>query len=321
MTKNNFKKTKIIFFGTPKFGADILNKLNDHFSIQAVITTPDTKKRNGKIIKTPVKRLAQNKNLVIFQPLKLKNNEKLKNKLLKLDPDFFVVASYGLIIPKKILEIPNFAPLNIHPSLLPKYRGACPIRAAIKNDDELTGVTIIKMDQKLDHGPIYKQERLKIKSDYDYKKLKMELLNLSKELIVKTIKDILKKNIKLTPQNHKKASYTHKLCKKDGKINWDQDAQKIKKLIQAYCIKPGSYTKIHLPKTKLHNNILKIFKTNIFKKSGPTGKIFLTNNNWPGVYCKENALILEKIQLPGKNIVSGKDLYNGHNIIKKAKLK
>ncbi len=316
---HNNKDIKIVFLGTPNFGADILKYLSKKFNVVAAITAPD-KKIHSCLKESQVKKVAKKENILVMQPKKIKNNKKFYKKITKIKTDFLVVASYGFIIPQKILESPEIAPLNIHPSLLPKYRGACPIRAAIKNGEKKTGVTIMKMDEKLDHGPILNQEKCNIDPHDNYISLKNKLIKISKRLIVKTIKQYQQNKIRPKPQDHSKATYTEKICKKDGKIDWNKSAQKIKDLIQAYCQKPGTYSKIHLPGNKLHKKRLKIFKVDKVKKQGVPGNVFTTKSNNIGVHCQKNSLILKQIQLPGKNIISGKDLYNGYNQIKNAKL-
>ncbi len=274
---------KIIFMGTPEFGAIILDKLcQTSLKPILVITAPDKPVGRKQIITPPpVKVLAQKYNIQVAQPEKILN---LKSLIFNLKPDLIVVAAYGQILPKEILEIPKYGCLNVHPSLLPKYRGSSPIQYTILNGDKKTGVTIMLMDEKMDHGPIITNCELRIANyKYTLKGLEKKLANLGANLLIETIPKWIQGKIKPKPQNELEATYTKIIKKQDGKIDWQKSAQEIERQIRAFNPWPGTYT-IYNKKR------LKILKTEILK----------------------GRLIIKKVQLEGKRPMNFKDFLNGH---------
>jgi methionyl-tRNA formyltransferase len=316
----------IVFWGTPEFAAIILDILikNNYLPV-AVVTAPDKPVGRKKILTPPpVKVLAQKHNLFILQPEKLKENFNFKSEILNLKPDLFIVAAYGLILPKEILDIPKYGSLNIHPSLLPKYRGASPIQATILNGDKITGVTIILMDEKMDHGPILARRKLEIQnSKITYPELTEKLAKLGAELLIETLPKWIKGGIKPISQDDSKATYTKIIKKEDGKINWQKSAEEIERMIRAYSPWPGTYTylKFQIPNTKsqiISNfqkpKMLKIIKAEVLKinHQKEPGTVFLTENKKLAVTCGQDALILEDIQLEGKRKMTAQEFKNGH---------
>ena len=221
----------IIFIGTPKFGSIVLEGLikNDYEHV-LVITAPDKPVGRKQILTPPpVKISAQKYNILVFQPEILTNSLDAKRtprrvalQITNYKPDLIICAAYGQIIPKEILEIPKFGCLNIHPSLLPKYRGPSPIQTAILNGDEETGATIILMDEKLDHGKIISSSKYQVASNIYYKELEKELAKLSIKLLIETIPKWVNGEIKPKPQDESKATYTKIIKKEDGKIDWSK---------------------------------------------------------------------------------------------------
>ncbi len=202
----------------------------------------------------------------------------------KIKPDLVIVANFGKILPKDILAIPRYGCLNIHPSLLPKYRGPTPIQSAILNNEKETGVTIILLDDKIDHGPIISNTKYKIQnSKITYQQLHDQLANLSAELLVKTIPDWIGGKIKPMPQDESKVTYTKIFTGEDGKIDWKKPIDYIERQVRALNPEPGTYT---LYKGK----ILKILETEI----------------------KNNKLIIKKVHLAGKKPMSFEDFLRGH---------
>lgn len=304
------KNLQIIFMGTPEFSAIILEKMIDTgYKPVMVITAPD-KPVGRKQILTPskTKLLAIKNKIPVLQPEKIIDS---KSSILNSKPDLIVLAAYGQIIPKEILEIPQYGCLNIHPSLLPKYRGASPIQTVILNGDLETGVTIILMDEKLDHGPILRQRKKEITNNkITTEELTKELAKLGAELLIETLPKWLKGEIKPTPQNHLKATYTKIFKKEDGHINWKNPAEFIERQIRALNPWPGTYG-------YFKNQILKIIEADVFKtnhKKKP-GTVFLTEKKELAVACQKNALILKKIQLEGKKQMTAKEFFNGHREI------
>lgn len=263
-------KIKIIFIGTPQFGAIILDKFcQSEFKPFLVVTETDKPVgRKQAVTPPPVKIIAQNYNLPVEQPELLVNS---KSQITNSKPDLIVVAAYGQILPKEILEIPKYGCLNIHPSLLPKYRGATPIQAAILSGDQETGVTIMLMDDQIDHGPILAQKKTVIGKNETAGQLHDRLAVLGAELLIDTIPDWAAGRIKLVEQDHKIATYTKLLTRDDGKIDWRKPAKEIEKQIRAFDPWPGTYTmhqkkRLKILKAKLENGKL------IIEQVQPEGK-------------------------------------------------
>jgi methionyl-tRNA formyltransferase len=309
MNIQNNKKKRIIFFGTPDFANFILEKMTvTEFKPIAVFTSIDKPFGRKRILTPPiVKKTAEKYQIPVYQLKSLKDDE-VKEKILSLKPDLFVVAAYGLILPKNILETPIFGALNIHPSLLPKYRGASPIQNAILNKDYETGVTIMLMDEEIDHGPIIKQEKIILKEE-NYQELEKKLADLGVNLLIKTLPDWLTKKITPIPQKHEKATFTKQIRKEDGKIDWYQGAEQIRQMLKAYQLWPGIYT-------YFEEKIIKILDLEILEKSHQEdpGKIFLIDKNL-AIACGKNFIILKKIQLEGGKPIDSKSFLNGHQRI------
>lgn len=304
--------SKIIFMGTPEFGAIILDKLaQSQFKPELVITSPDKPQgRNQEMTSPPVKKIAQNHQISVHQTKDI-NSSKTKEVIQSLDPSLIIVAAFGQIIPPNILELPKFGCLNVHPSLLPKYRGSSPIQTAILNGGRITGVTIILMDEKIDHGPILsKKEREITNSHITYKELKKELANFGAEVLLDTIPEWTEGDIEPQSQDHSKATYTPKLKKEDGRIDWQNTAWQIERQIRAFNPWPSSFCKVD-------HKILKIWKASVFEYTEDSplvteGKTFLAPNDKIAVQCKEDFLIIQELQLEGKKRMTSKEFLRGH---------
>jgi len=345
--QNDVSKFKIIFMGTPDFGAVILNGLiKASFRPLLVITAPDKPVGRKQILTPPpVKILAERYKISVAQPERILN---LKSLILNLKPDLIVVAAYGQILPKEILDIPKFGCLNVHPSLLPRWRGASPIQYTILNGDEKTGVTIILMDEKMDHGPIISNSKFKIQnSKLTYQELHNELANLGAKLLIEIIPKWIKGEIKPRPQDESKATYTKILTKEDGEINWKKSAEDLERQIRAFDPWPGSFTfwerslrrslicpskakgerwtgfseprlaplsGARLMKGKLLR--IKILKARVFKSPiGETfsiGKVLVVPQNEAGVQCGKDFLLIEELQLEGQKPMASEEFLRGH---------
>ena len=301
------KPYKIIFFGTPEFAEIILQELvKTEYKPMMVVTAPD-KPIGRKQVLTPslVKQLAQKHKIPVLQPKSLKDPG-TGQKLLSPGSDLFIIAAYGLILPQEILDIPKFGSLNVHPSLLPKYRGASPIQATILSNDQQTGITIMLMDEKIDHGPVIAQEKIRIKNETT-PSLSEKLAQLGADLLIKTLPKWFKKQIKPIPQSHHQATFTRQIKKEYGKINWAKSAEQIEQMFRAYQPWPGIYT-------SFNNKALKIVEVEILKidHQYSLGKVFLSKNKEMTVACQKNALILKQVQLEGKKPTTGKSFLNGY---------
>jgi len=264
--------------------------------------------------------VAEKYNIPILQPEKL---QVTSCELQELKPDLIIIAAYGQILPKEILDIPKQGCLNIHPSLLPKYRGPSPLQFTILNGAKETGVTIIKMDEKIDQGPILAKRELKIPNPkISYEKLLKELAELGANLLIETIPKWLKGEIKAIPQDESKASYTKLLKKEDGKIDWTKSAEEIERQVRAFNPWPGTFAKIQNAKSKMQNDnvkckILKILKAEVLitPKKRKIGEIFLTDDKKLAIQTGQNCLIILKLQLEGKKQIDYNNFLLGHREI------
>jgi len=308
----NQKDYNIVFIGTPDFAVSSLSKLiESNYNIITVITQPDKKVgRKQEITYSPVKKVALKYNIPLLQPQKIKN---IYKEIKELNPDIIITAAYGQIIPKNILDIPKFGCINIHGSLLPKYRGASPIQYAILKGDKETGITVMEMDEKMDEGDIISQKSIEIENSDTASSLHDKLSILGANLLLETLPKILDQKAKYIPQDKNKATYTKILKKEDGKIDWNKSADEIEKMIRAFYPWPGSYT-------KLDEKRLKIISAKVFKPENnlESGTIFITEDGNLAVKCNKNSLVLGKVQLEGKKEISGKEFLNGNkNILNK----
>lgn len=243
-----YKPVKIVFFGTPKFGATILKtlygqQLVGEYSIELVVTATDKPTGRGKQpTSSEVKKMAHQFKLPVVSPNSVKD-PKFANQLIKLEPDFIVLASYGKMIPRKILTIPKKGAVNVHPSLLPKYRGASPIAAAILNGDKSTGVSIMRMNEKMDEGGLLATAKIRISSKDTTESLSIKLAEVGTKLIHHVLRLAAADKIKLKSQSHKKATYTKLMEKADGRINWNRPPKNLEAMVRAYYPWPGVWTK------------------------------------------------------------------------------
>lgn len=257
---------RIIFIGTPEFGAIILEKLVlANYKPVLVITNPDEPVGRKQVLTPPpVKLIAQKYGIPVIQKLEIKEN-----------PDLIIVAAYGKIIPKEILNTAKYGAINVHPSLLPKYRGASPIQTAILNGDKKTGVTIMLMDEKMDHGPILMNKEFGIMNNDSYKTLSEKLANMGAVLLIETIPRYLDREITPKEQEHSKATFTKIIKKDDGLIDWSKKPEDIERQIRAFNPWPGSFTFVEKNGKKLRVKILEaevLDNKLVIKKVQPEGK-------------------------------------------------
>lgn len=235
---------RIIFFGTPYFVIPVLEALMAHFQVVGVVTAPD-KKVGRKQIVTPsqVAKYAQKHNIPVFTPEKL--DQKFNHELQTTNPELFIVAAYGKLLPQHLMELPKFSSLNVHPSLLPKYRGPSPIQAAILNGDKVSGVSIIKMDDKMDHGLIVYAKEITLSSTDTFETLSKKMFFEGAKLLTEIIPDFI--NGKITPkeQNHNLATFTKIIEKEDGyfDINNLPSHEVLDRMFRAYYPWPSAWTK------------------------------------------------------------------------------
>lgn len=302
------QKIKTIFIGTPDFGAPSLLNLikDDYFDIVSVITQPDKKIGRKQELTFPIiKQVALEHNLPVLQPQKIKD---ITEQIKQLSLDLIVVIAYAQIIPKEILNIPKYGTINVHGSLLPRYRGASCIQAAILNGDEKTGVTIMKMDENLDTGPILLQKEIAINNSDTSESLFEKLSILGGDILIPTIKDYINNKIQAIPQDDSKSSYVGMLKKEDGHIGWNKTATEIERFIRAMHSWPGAFA-------KYNDLIIKIIQTEhepIKINNHKPGTIFLHNNDLL-IQCAKDALKIITLQISGKKIMTAQEFINGHS--------
>ena len=287
---------KVIFMGTPDFASGILREIHEAgCEVALVVTQPDKQKGRGKAYSfPPVKEAALDLGLEVFQPERIRNEENIEY-LKKYEPDLIVVAAFGQILPKEILEMPSHCCLNVHASLLPKYRGASPIQQAIINGDKATGVTIMKMDEGLDTGDIFLQEEVPIADDETGGSLFDKLEVTGRKLITKAISKIEDGSATFTPQNNKEATYTRIIKKQDGEIDFTMNAKAIERLIRGMTPWPSAYT-------YLDGKMLKVWKAEHFEENSgkSSGTIFKANKEGIFVSTAGGTLIFREVQIEGK---------------------
>lgn len=298
---------KTIFMGTPSFSASVLDTLiKNHIEVMAVVTKEDKKRSRGKGLDfSEVKKRALKDNIMVLQPSKLKETEFI-DSIKALSPDIIITAAYGKIIPKEILEIPTFGCINIHASLLPKYRGASPIQQAIMNGDEKTGITVIQMDEGMDTGDILLMEELSISDDETSDELFERLAVLGSKLCLSALNKIENRTITAVRQNHKVATYTSLIPKEAGHINWNHRAVDIVNRIRAIeCYSFYNEVKIKILKGK-------VFELDKEESQMKVGSIVKADKNGFVVKCADSGLHIEKLQLPGKKPFDYKAYINGY---------
>jgi len=303
------KELKIIFMGTAELSCASLEKLAEKFFVVAVVTQPDKPKgREMKLQFSPVKILAEKLKLPVLQPTKARD-EKFISELHGLKPDLIAVVAYGQILPQGILDLPKFGCVNVHTSLLPKYRGASPIQSAILNGETETGVTIMKMDAGLDTGEIISQARTPILPEDNSQTLHDRLAQLGAELLVETIPDYVARKILPKPQPAEGATYAAKIKKEDGKIDWNEPAERILNRLRAFTPWPGAFTFLE---TETKPQLLKIWKTEIVENNGQTGTVLLADKSGIVVACGKNALRILELQREGGRRLSAQEFLAGH---------
>ena len=303
---------KIIFIGTSEFGAIILEKLvtstNKPF---LVISAPDKAVGRKQVVTPPpVAALARKHKILVVQPEKISDST---DEIKRLSPDLIILASYGQIIPEGILTAPKYGSINVHPSLLPLWRGPSPIHYAILNGDKKTGATIMKMTRELDAGPILLQKEMEMTGQEDFQELHDKLAQLGAGLLNEAIPKIFSGKISLQPQDDAKATFSKILKKEDGKINWQKPAQVLERQIRAFSVWPGSYMIFN---DGARSRKIKVLKARVYrfpdKAEYPIGKVLIIPQNEIGVQCGKDFLAIERLQMEGKKETGSEDFLRGY---------
>ena len=300
---------KIIFAGTPVFAAHALEALlKAGHEIAMVLTQPDRPAGRGmQVTSSSVKRLAQQHELPLLQPHSLKQSE-IDAQLTSINADVMVVAAYGLILPASILNIPRLGCLNIHASLLPRWRGAAPIQRSILAGDCETGITIMQMDQGLDTGPMLLQRSIPITSDDTSQTLHDKLSLLGGGCIVEALSLLQQGRLPATAQDETTASYASKLTKSESKIDWQLDAEQINRAVRAFNPHPGAHSLIHA-------SPLKIWQAEVAVSSpGNPGEVISTEREGITVVCGKNSLVLKVVQKSGGKKMNAGEFLTGSRL-------
>jgi len=294
--------------GTPEFSVPTLEALisSDDFLVRAVVTQEDKPVGRTQTLQAPaVKICAEKYNIQVLQPKKIKE---ISEELEKLAPDLIVVLAYGQIIPQNILDIPKFGCLNIHASLLPKYRGAACLQAAILNGDQETGLTIMKMEAGLDTGPILKQFSLPLTGQENIEELHDQAAAMSGKIIVQVLKDYLAVKLIAKVQDDNLSSYVKTIKKEDGRLDFKKSAIELERQIRAFHPWPGSFALTEDNKMlKIGTVAHEIFSTNEHR----AGELFLENQNLM-LATANGALQIESLQLAGGKLMKAKEFIAGH---------
>ncbi|OZB16654.1 MAG: methionyl-tRNA formyltransferase [Marinobacter sp. 34-60-7] len=298
---------RVVFAGTPDFAATALRALlNAGHQVVAVYTQPDRPAGRGrKMMPSPVKQVALDANVSVYQPESLKTPE-AQAELAALKPDVMIVAAYGLILPKAVLDTPTHGCLNIHASLLPRWRGAAPIQRAIAAGDADTGITIMQMDVGLDTGDMLLKVTTPIGADDTGGSLHDRLAELGGQAILDALAQLAAGELHGEPQNDAEANYAHKLSKDEGHIDWTQSANTIERLIRAFNPWPGTYTDLGDQRIRVHQA-----QAQADSAGKPPGTVLRRERNGIDIGCGAGVLRVTSVQLPGSRAQSVSDLING----------
>ena len=320
---------KIVFFGTPHLAAEILKKLMESgHEVIAAVTQPDRVSGRGKQVRfSPVKEVAAGAGIPVLQPEKVGDEEAL-GEIESLGADLHVVAAYAQKLPNRLLEMAPKGCINVHPSLLPKYRGAAPMMAAILNGDKISGVTIMKMAEKMDAGDILLQREMPLDPDETNVSIEEKAIALGSELLLETIEGIEKGTITPIPQDESQSTYVRQMGKEAGQINWQEDAELIERKCRAYDPWPGTYT-------YLEGKTFKVCKAEVesapdgagqksFTSSQPSlaamwraeaGTVSYVDKKAMYVECGTGCLKLLEVQLEGKRRMTTEEFLRGKKIV------
>ena len=301
---------RIVFFGTPSFAVPTLKSLlQGPDEVIAVVTQPDREKGRGRrVVPSAVKECAVPHGLPVLQPEKAKE-ETFQKGVKELHPDLFVVVAYGQILPKSLLEIPRYGAVNVHASLLPKYRGAAPIVWAILKGEKITGVTTIAMDQGMDTGGIFLQRKIPIEEKETGETLHDRLALLGADLLLETVTRMKTGDICPVPQDHSKATYAPPLKKEDGRIDWKKGAEEIDLQVRALRPWPGAYT-------NWDGRMLKIYGGEVRRgmDAGKAGIVAWVGSDFIEVGTGKDSFLIQEVQLEGKKRMNVRDFLSGHSI-------
>lgn len=296
---------KVIFMGTPEFSLPVLEGLNSKYNVVMVVCQPDKPSNRGIVQYSPVKDFAIKNNIKVFQPVNVKNEY---HEILSEKPDLIVTCAYGQIIPKEILDYPKYGCINVHASLLPKLRGGAPIHRAIIEGHKETGITIMKMKEKMDAGDIISQVKTEILDDDTVGTLHDKLSVLARDLLLSTIPNIISGNINLVRQNEEEATFAWNIKREDEKIDFSKTTREIYNQIRGLNPWPGAYA-------ILSGRIIKIWASRygdkFFNEEVLNGQIVELYKDGIGVKTSNGEIIITELQLEGKRRMLANEFMNG----------
>jgi len=314
---------RIIFAGTPQFAAEHLayllenqQALSEAIDVVAVYTQPDRKSGRGKKqLPPPVKTVALNNNIPVYQPLSLKDLQE-HQQLQALEADLMIVAAYGMLLPQAVLDIPRLGCINVHASLLPRWRGAAPIERAIIAGDRKTGITIMQMALGLDTGDMLLKKSCSIESDETGGSLHDKLIRLGQPALLETLQLLIENNVNPVKQDDSLSCYASKLQKHEGQINWQESAEQIALKIRAFTPSLATFSLLQGERIRVTQACADTqIETRLIEKHLP-GEIVSINEQFIGVVCgldKQRSLLqIHQLQLPGKKALAIADILNGH---------
>ena len=289
--------------GSPDFALPTLRALADHYNVVGVVTQPDRASGRGRELKAPpVKTLALKLSIPVMQPEKLRLPEAM-DQLRAWAPELIVVAAFGQILKKDVLELPQFGCINVHASLLPRWRGAAPINAAILYGDRETGVTIMKMDVGLDTGPMLSQRSILLTQEDTAGSVFEKLSTLGADLLIETLPDYLSGKLTPVPQPEEGTTYAPMLKKEEGQLDFNQDVRELERRVRAFNPWPGAFM-------EFDGALLKVHRARVETGDASAGQRLIVQNQ-PAVGARGGILILEELQPPGKKTMSGKSFLAG----------
>jgi methionyl-tRNA formyltransferase len=294
---------RAVFMGSPGFALPSLRALSDAYDLVGIVTQPDRASGRGRAVKMPpVKTLALELGIPVMQPERLRAPEAME-RLQKWSPDLIVVAAFGQILKKDVLDLPRFGCINVHASLLPRWRGAAPINAAILHGDEETGVTIMQMDAGLDTGPMLAQRSIRLTRDDTAGSVTETLSHLGADLLIETLPDYLSGKITPQPQPEEGVTYAPMLKKEDGRLDFTRDANELERQIRAFHPWPGAFM-------DFDGTLLKVHRAHVEAGSAEAGKKLIVQNQ-PAVGARNGLLVLDEVQPAGKKFMNGKSFLSG----------
>ena len=298
-------RLRLVLFGTPRFAVPSLRRLvADGWPVELVVTAPDKPVgRRGVLTPCAVKSAALELGLPVRTPVSLKDDD-FWHAFSELRPDLCIVAAYGKLIPKRYLDVPRLGFLNIHPSLLPLYRGPSPIQSAILDGASRTGVSIMLLDEEMDHGPILAQESWDIPSGFDAPACETELASIGARLLADSLSGYANGSIIPRPQDHSTATFTKKFTRDDGRLAWDRPAVSVSNRVRALSTEPGTWT-------TWNGAVLNIVAAHPISGSAAIGAV-VKSDGAVGIGCQDGILVVELVQPEGGRVMDAAAFVNGH---------